>query len=108
MLDILLPENLTDIRTAATEVGLRRLSYWAVLRAWRSGKLEALKIGGRVMTTGAAIRRWIARTNERPIALPPLRPQRRGRRARPVTSEAARRFLASRGSPTGSMRGPVD
>ena len=30
-----------------------------------SGQLEAVKIGGRVLTSAAAIRRWIYRINER-------------------------------------------
>lgn len=97
VLDVLLSENLTDIKTAATDAGLPRLSYWAVLRAWRSGRLEALKIGGRVHTSAAAIKRWITRSNEHLLDKPALPERRRGRRARPVTSEAARRYLESRG-----------
>ena len=100
-LDVLLSEGLTGIRAAAAEAGVPRLSYWAVLRAWRSGRLEALKIGGRVMTSAAAIRRWILQTNERLLVERAVVPSRRMRRSRPVTSEAERRFLESRGLPSG-------
>lgn len=95
-LDVLLSEDLKDVRTAAAESGVPRLSYWVLLRARERGQLEAVKIGGRVMTSAAAIRRWIHRINERPVF--DEVPRRRTRRVkRPVTSEAARRFLESRG-----------
>lgn len=102
-IDRVLREGPLDFRAAAREAGAPSLSYWSLLRAWRAGALDGVRLGGRILTSAAAIRRWIAHTNERPLPSP--RPDgRRRRTARPRTSAAARDYLRARGLPAGGAR----
>lgn len=98
IVDRVLREGPLTFREATREAGAPMLSYWALLRAWRSGKLDAIKLGGRVLTSAAAVRRWITAANERAVPAPRPRPRRVSRVA---TSPAARDFLGRRGLPAG-------
>jgi len=97
-----LAEGPLPIREAARAAGVPTLSYHVVLRAWRSGALQAVRLGGRVHTSPAAILRWLAAAQ--PAQRLPAPPRRRGRRARPATTPAEARVLSARGLPTGADR----
>lgn len=102
-LDQLAAEGMLDLRAAAREAGFPSLSYWALLRGSRRGTLMTAKLGGRVVTSAAAVRRWLAECQPRRDRLP-APPRHRGGRVKPRTTPAERAVLRARGLPTGEDR----
>ena len=104
VVDLILREGARDFRAAAREAGVPRLSYHALRRAWIAGRLEAVRVAGRVLTSAAAIRRWLAASQGAPQPTPRTAPRGRRSKRRPTTSAAERAILAARGLPCGGGR----
>ena len=104
VVDLILREGARDFRAAAKEAGVPRLSYHAIRRAWIAGRLEAVRVAGRVLTSAAAIRRWLAASQGAPQPAPRTAPRGRRGKRRPTTSAAERAILAARGLPCGGGR----
>lgn len=104
VVDLILREGARDFRAAAKEAGVPRLSYHAIRRAWIAGRLEAVRVAGRVLTSAAAIRRWLAASQGAPQPSPRTSPRGRRGKRRPTTSAADRAILAARGLPCGGGR----
>ena len=60
LVDRLTPEGLDDLAGPLRDGGLGSISIWKGMRLCLSGKLEAIKVEGRWMTSVAAVRRYLA------------------------------------------------
>lgn len=61
LVDRLTGEDLLPALAACRLAGLQELSQWTVIRLCRDQKLEALKVGGRWLSTVPAVQRYLMR-----------------------------------------------
>lgn len=71
--DRLLEEGTLPLVEAAKAAGIRQVHLRTLMRAAISRKLEALKFAGRWVTSPSAVRRWIARQQQRIVAAQPAK-----------------------------------
>ena len=92
LVDRLTAEGIRSAIGACRDGGLPAISLWAVIRLCKSGKLEAIKVSNRWMSTVPAVRRYLVRCAEASRRGAPPSEQ------APATPETDRAYLKAQGA----------